>query len=201
EFFSKEDIRTLKAIFVKIIKHERLGIELFTSTVFIALLISIFEYYPLLFAKYSIPEVFFGSIFSCFILIGFLSISFFEKHEKNDRLYIVLLLLTAISFGLLASQSLILVIFAIFIQEFSFSFILTRISKVILDNIWDKRISSSYQSMVSFYDSIVRLTIPLILLVLMKWFSFSLTVIMISVMSFLIGVIYLMKIIKINWRK
>lgn len=178
-----------KDIFVKILANKKFLLEIFITSVTVGFLISNFDFYPVFFEKININVNLFGVIYSSFMLITFLSTSLFQKEYFLNRTYL-LLFGASLSFFGIQQANFYLVILSVILQQFVFSFLNIRFSKLLIVEAEKQTDSSTYQSLISFIVTIIRLFLALGVSIILKLFSLSLSFKIIGVTLLLLMMIY-----------
>lgn len=178
-----------KDIFVKILANKKFLLEIFITSVTVGFLISNFDFYPVFFEKININVNLFGVIYSSFMLITFLSTRLFQKEYFLNRTYL-LLFGASLSFFGIQQANFYLVILSVILQQFVFSFLNIRFSKLLIVEAEKQNDSSTYQSLISFIVTIIRLFLALGVSIILKLFSLSLSFKIIGVTLLLLMMIY-----------
>ncbi|MFK4899392.1 MFS transporter [Lactococcus petauri] len=178
-----------KDIFVKILANKKFLLEIFITSVTVGFLISNFDFYPVFFEKININVNLFGVIYSSFMLITFLSTRLFQKEYFLNRTYL-LLFGASLSFFGIQQANFYLVILSVILQQFVFSFLNIRFSKLLIVEAEKQTDSSTYQSLISFIVTIIRLFLALGVSIILKLFSLSLSFKIIGVTLLLLMMIY-----------
>lgn len=178
-----------KDIFVKILANKKFLLEIFITSVTVGFLISNFDFYPVFFEKININVNLFGVIYSSFMLITFLSTRLFQKEYFLNRTYL-LLFGASLSFFGIQQANFYLVILSVILQQFVFSFLNIRFSKLLIVEAEKQTDSSTYQSLISFIVTIIRLFLAIGVSIILKLFSLSLSFKIIGVTLLLLMMIY-----------
>ncbi|MBD5823788.1 hypothetical protein [Lactococcus petauri] len=123
------------------------------------------------------------------MLITFLSTRLFQKEYFLNRTYL-LLFGASLSFFGIQQANFYLVILSVILQQFVFSFLNIRFSKLLIVEAEKQTDSSTYQSLISFIVTIIRLFLALGVSIILKLFSLSLSFKIIGVTLLLLMMIY-----------
>lgn len=187
---SKSIFSSSKYLFFKIIKNKMLFRELIFYTVCTSILISNFDYYTILFNNLGVKSELFGIIYSSFMIISMVGVQIYSNKLNGKKEYLFFFLVP-ISFLLMSLESYISVFVGIFIQQLTYSYFMIHFDIYVLKSIDNLDESSQYQSMISFINTLIRMTILFVLSILFKFINLNYMYMFFSVMTFITVYTYL----------
>lgn len=181
---SKSIFASSKCLLFKIIKNKMLFIELIFYTVCTSILISNFDYYTIFFNNLGVKSELFGIIYSSFMIISMIGVQIYSNKLHGKREYLFFLLVP-ISFLLISLENYISVFVGIFIQQLTYSYFMIHFDIYVLKSIDNLDESSQYQSMISFINTLIRMSILFILSILFKFINLNYMYILFSITTFI----------------
>ncbi|MGL5381562.1 MFS transporter [Clostridium sp.] len=186
---SKSIFISSKYLFFKIIKNRMLFIELIFYTVCTSIIISNFDYYTVFFNNLGVKDELYGIIYSSFMIISIIGVQIYSNKLDGKKEY-WFFLLVPISFLLIRLENYISLSVGIFIQQLTYSYFMIHFDIYVLKSIDNLDESSQYQSMISFINTLIRMTILFILSIMFKFINLNSMYIFFSITMFITVYLY-----------
>lgn len=186
---SKSIFISSKYLFFKIIKNRMLFIELIFYTVCTSIIISNFDYYTVFFNNLGVKDELYGIIYSSFMIISMIGVQIYSNKLDGKKEYLFFLLVP-ISFLLISLENYISLSVGIFIQQLTYSYFMIHFDIYVLKSIDNLDESSQYQSMISFINTLIRMTILFILSIMFKFINLNSMYIFFSITMFITVYLY-----------
>lgn len=182
-------LKVVKEMVSNILNQHEVLLELVMTSFTIGFLISNFDFYPVFFENVKINVHFFGIIYASFMLITFLATRLFQKHDFAQTTPL-LIFGTGLSFFGIQQTNVWSVALAIIVQQFAFAFLTIRFSKLIIIEAEKLTDSSTYQSLISFLVTIIRLLLSVGVSLALKYLSLALSFRIMGIILVLLMIVY-----------
>ena len=162
---------TSKLVLKQILCRRALVLEMLFCTTCTSILISNFDFYSMIFEAAGISVSMIGAIYASFGILSILGVKLYEK-ARTSKFSSAVLFLMPFSFLFLIRPSVPLILLGVCFQEIFFSYYSIHLNISVLHNIADLQNSSSFQSMVSLINVVLRIILTAVITLAFKVFPF-----------------------------